>query len=93
MLMTSALEALWNALAADEGAAFSYSDYFEERGNDVRIVRTKDALPLTIAGEVMIRRQLFATEGFYRAGLGLPEYDLLLRTQSRWRGPHVAAPL
>lgn len=65
--------------------AFAYSDYYEEYNGEKNIVKPKNVLE-TIAGGVMYRKDMLAQEGFWRREILFPEYDLLLRTITKWQG-------
>ncbi len=72
---------------------FVYCDYYEKsKDGRKRIISTKNILN-TIAMGIMFRRDKLAKEGFYRENIKFSEYDLLLRTQGKWRGYRIAKPL
>lgn len=73
---------------------FVYCDYFEKsRGGKIKVISTKNNIFNTAASGIMFRKKELAKEGFYREDIKFPEYDLLLKTQKRWNGFHVANPL
>jgi len=73
---------------------FVYSDYYEKRPDGkVKIVSTRNNLFNTIAIGVMFRKKSLAEEGFYDEKMIFAEYDLLLKTQGRWKGYYIGKPL
>jgi len=72
---------------------FVYCDYYERTlcGN-IKIVSTKNVFNTTASG-IIFRKTKFAKEGFYNEKIKFAEYDLLLKTQKKWRGFHVNKPL
>ena len=73
---------------------FAYCDYFERtKKGKIKTISTKVNIFKILAGGIMFRKDKLAKEGFYREDIKFPEYDLLLKTQKRWRGYHIAKPL
>ncbi|MFH1401647.1 MAG: glycosyltransferase [Parcubacteria group bacterium] len=72
---------------------FVYCDYYEKspRGN-IKIISTKNIFN-TIAGGIIFKRRKLAKEGFYNERIKFVEYDLLLKTQNKWKGCHISRPL
>jgi len=72
---------------------FIYSDYYEKsKEGEIKLISTKNIFN-TIASGIMFRKSKFKKEGFYREDIKFPEYDLLLKTQDKWQGHHLAKPL
>ena len=71
---------LTTALSAESTAAFAYCDYAEqdETGRH-RIVTVGGLVREMIACNALFRRDVVAREGYWDAGLLLPEYDLAVR--------------
>lgn len=73
---------------------FVYSDYYERTiDGKVKIISTKNNLFNTIAIGVMFRKEKLAEESFYNENIKFAEYNLLLRTQEKWKGLHIPRPL
>lgn len=73
---------------------FVYCDYYEKsKREEIKIISTKDNIFNTLAGGIMFRKNRMAKEGFYKEGIKFAEYDLLFRTQRKWRGYHIVKPL
>lgn len=73
---------------------FLYCDYFEKSvSGDTKMVRTDENIFNTIGVGVMYRRSSFAKEKFFSENTGFPEYDLILKTQERWKFYHIDKPL
>lgn len=69
---------------------FVYCDYYEKLiSGNLKIVSTKNIFNILACG-VMYRKKNLKEEGFYRQDLKLPEYDLLLKTQKKWRGYRIS---
>ena len=72
---------------------FVYSDYYEKsKEGEIKLISTKNIFN-TVASGIMFRKSKFKKEGFYREDIKFPEYDLLLKTQDKWQGHHLAKPL
>jgi len=72
---------------------FIYSDYYEKsKEGEIKLISTKNIFN-TVASGIMFRKSKFKKEGFYREDIKFPEYDLLLKTQDKWQGHHLAKPL
>ena len=72
---------------------FVYCDYYEKLiSGNLKIVSTKNIFNILACG-VMYRKKNLKKEGFYHEDLKLPEYDLLLKAQKKWRGYHIPKPL
>lgn len=73
---------------------FVYSDYYERNTQkQVKIISTKDNVFNNGAVGMMFRKDKLAREGFYNQNIKFAEYDLLLKTQNKWKGYHVAKTL
>ena len=79
-------------LDGQQNVDFVYADYFEKTGEKVEYISTEDIFASVAIG-TMYRREKLAAEGFWREGLGFPEYDLLLRVWDSWHGYRIAKPL
>ena len=73
---------------------FIYSDYYEKPvSGKIKIISIRKNIFNTVAGGIMFRKHKFEKEGFYNENLILPEYDLWLKTQNKWKGYHINKPL
>jgi len=73
---------------------FVYSNYYEKTPQGwIKIISTKNNIFNTAGGGVMFRKNKLAREGFYREDIKFAEYDLLLRTQDKWKGYYIQKPL
>lgn len=81
---------LTTSLAAEPGAAFAYCDYAEhdELGRH-RVVRVGEFVREMIACNALFRREILAREGYWDAGLLLPEYDLAVRLLLKYEAVYV----
>ena len=71
---------------------FVYCDYYEKlKSGKVKAVSVKNIFQ-TLACTMMYRKKDLKETGFSKS-LKLPEYDLLLKTQKKWRGYHIPKPL
>ncbi len=72
---------------------FVYCDYYEkpEKGTK-KLVLTENIFD-TVAIGIMFRKSKLAQEDFYREDIVFSEYDLLLKTQDKWKGYRIAKPL
>ncbi len=72
---------------------YVFADYYEQCGEVTKLV--------SLAGEVfhstsvgfVYRKDSLVEAGYWNTSLLFPEYDLLLRTLSKWKGEHIATPL
>lgn len=72
---------------------FVYCDYYEKSPvEEIKLILTKNIFN-TISGGVMFRKNNLVKEGFYNEKIRFAEYDLLLKTQNKWKGYHITKPL
>lgn len=71
---------------------FVYTDYVEEFNGAERICELNDLFQ-TIVDNTVYRKASLEKEGFWRDEVFFAEYDLLLRTLSRWHHAHIAQAL
>lgn len=80
-------------LEADPHTDYVFSDYYEQRGDDRRLVRIQGDVFKAPSIGLTYRKSRLAEEGYWREGILFPEYDLLLRTLGRWHGHYISEPL
>jgi glycosyltransferase involved in cell wall biosynthesis len=81
---------LTSELAANPEAAFAYCDYAEhdELGRH-RVVSVGENVREMIACNALFRRDIVLREGYWDAGLLLPEYDLAVRLLLKYEAVYV----
>lgn len=88
------LKEMANILDKKTRIDFVYCDYYEKTINGrVKTITTGDNIFKTPAGGTMFRKDKLKEEGFYREDIRFPEYDLLIKTQKKWNGFHIAKSL
>jgi len=87
------LKEMTAVLEKNSSIDFVYCDYYEKSPKGkIKIILTNNIFN-TIAGGIMFKKRKLAREGFYNEKIKFAEYDLLLKTQKKWRGYHITKPL
>lgn len=88
------LKEMTNILDEKPKVDFVYCDYYERAiSGKVKIVSTAGNIFKTLSSGIMFRKRKLEKEGFYKEDIKFPEYDLLIKTQKKWNGFHIAEHL
>lgn len=94
VLKPGALVEMVRSFDNDEMIDFIYCDYFEETGQDKKIVSLGKNIFLSIGCGIVFKRSLFKELGLFDKNLIFAEYDFLIKLiNSKKKGKHVSIPL